>query len=139
LIKEKRLIMERNKKVELSTIIGKGSKINGTLFVEGGVRIDGKIEGKIESNGFVTIGLSGEAQADIKAKECLISGKVTGNINVSEGLELDRTANLTGDITAKVLKVHTGAVFNGSSKMGSSIKQPVKTPVNLNDTKAKPV
>jgi len=120
--------MERNKKVELSTIIGKGSKINGTLFVEGGVRIDGKVEGKIESNGFVTIGLSGEAQADIKAKECLISGKVVGNINVSEGLELDRTANLSGDVTAKILRVHTGAVFNGNSNMGNINKAKVATP-----------
>jgi len=120
--------MERNKRVELSTIIGKGSKIKGTLFVEGGVRIDGKIEGKIESNGFVTIGLSGEAQADIKAKECLISGKVVGNINVSEGLELDRTANLSGDIIAKILRVHTGAVFNGNSKMGNIVKPKIETP-----------
>jgi cytoskeletal protein CcmA (bactofilin family) len=116
--------MERNKKVELATIIGKGSRIKGTLFVEGGVRIDGRVEGKIESNGFVTIGLSGEAQADIKAKECLISGKVVGNINVTDGLELDRTANLTGDIVAKILRVHTGAVFNGNSKMGN-ISKPI--------------
>lgn len=118
--------MERNKKVELSTIIGKGSRIEGTLYVEGGVRIDGKIDGKIESNGFVTIGLSGEASADIKAKECLISGKVVGNINVKEGLELDRTANLTGDIVAKVLRVHTGAVFNGNSTMGETKKPEIK-------------
>jgi cytoskeletal protein CcmA (bactofilin family) len=116
--------MERNKKVELSTIIGKGSRIEGTLQVEGGVRIDGRIDGKIESNGFVTIGLSGQTNADIKAKECLISGKVVGNINVTEGLELDRTADLTGDIVAKILRVHTGAVFNGTSKMGE-IKKPL--------------
>ena len=131
--------MERNKKVELSTIIGKGSKIKGTLFVEGGVRIDGRIEGKIESNGFVTIGLSGEAQADIKAKECLISGKVTGNIDVSEGLELDRTADLTGDIVAKVLRVHTGAVFNGNSKMGGTPKPVIKETFQPDAGKAKPI
>jgi len=58
--------MARNRKVELSTIIGKGSKITGTLFVDGGVRVDGEIEGRIETNGFVTIGLSGTANADIK-------------------------------------------------------------------------
>ncbi len=114
--------MTRNRKVELSTIIGKGSKIKGTLFIDGGVRIDGTIEGNIESSGFITIGLSGVANADIKAKECLISGKAVGNIVVEEALELDKTANLQGDIIAKVLKIHTGAVFNGSSVMG---KHPV--------------
>ena len=116
--------MTRNRKVELSTIIGKGSKIKGTLFIDGGVRIDGTIEGNIESSGFITIGLSGVANADIKAKECLISGKVVGNIVVDEALELDKTANLQGDIIAKVLKIHTGAVFNGSSAMGKSPVSP---------------
>jgi len=114
--------MVRNRKVELSTIIGKGSKIKGTLFVDGGVRVDGEIEGRIESNGFVTIGLSGTANADVKAEECLISGKVVGNVTVSDGLELDSTANLTGNIIAKVIKIHTGAVFNGQSQMGSAVK-----------------
>jgi len=109
--------MARNRKVELSTIIGKGSKIKGNLFVDGGVRIDGEIEGKVESNGFVTIGVSGVANADIKAEECLVSGKVVGNITVSDGLELDSSANLSGNIVAKVIKIHTGAIFNGVSQM----------------------
>ncbi len=116
--------MNRNRKVELSTIIGKGSKVKGTLLVEGGVRIDGEVKGIIESNGFITIGLSGVANANIKANECLVSGKVVGNIVCEDALELDKTADLTGDIIAKVLKIHTGAVFNGNSSMKSEIKSP---------------
>ena len=116
--------MNRNRKVELSTIIGKGSKVKGTLLVEGGVRIDGEVKGIIESNGFVTIGLSGVANANIKANECLVSGKVVGNIVCEDALELDKTADLTGDIIAKILKIHTGALFNGNSSMKSEIKSP---------------
>ena len=133
--------MNRNRKVELSTIVGKGSKVKGTLFVEGGVRIDGKVEGIIESNGFVTIGLSGVANANIKAEECLVSGKVVGNIVCEDALEVDKTADLTGDIIAKVLKIHTGAVFNGNSSMKSEIKSssirkiiPVKNVEETKDT-----
>jgi cytoskeletal protein CcmA (bactofilin family) len=117
--------MARNRKVELTTIIGKGSKLTGNLFVDGGLRIDGEVEGKIESNGLVSIGISGIAKADIKAEECLISGKVAGNIEVNEGLEMEKTASLTGDIKARVIRVHTGAVFNGSSQMGNSVKKKV--------------
>jgi cytoskeletal protein CcmA (bactofilin family) len=111
--------MARNRKVELTTIIGNGSRIKGDLFVDGGVRIDGEMEGKVESTGFVTIGVSGVANADVKADECLVSGKVVGNITVSDGLELDSTANLSGNIVAKVIKIHTGAIFNGVSQMTS--------------------
>lgn len=124
--------MNRNRKVELSTIIGKGSKIKGTLYVEGGVRIDGEVEGTIESKGFVTIGLSGIANANIKADECLVLGKVVGNIVCEDALELDKTANLTGDIIAKVLKIHTGAVFNGNSSMKSESKTSSKSDITFN-------
>ena len=114
--------MNKNRKVELSTIIGKGSKIKGTIYVQGGVRVDGEVEGTIESDGFVTIGSSGVARADIKADECLISGKVVGNVTCKDAIELDRSARMNGDIVAKILKIHTGAVFNGSSSMSSDSK-----------------
>ena len=119
--------MTRNKSVELSTIIGEGSRLIGTLKVDGGLRVNGYVEGSIESNGFVTIGLKGEAKADIKAKECLVSGKVTGNVIVEEGLELDKTAVVEGDIIAKSVKIQTGAVFNGKSSMKSSKSPSVST------------
>lgn len=109
--------MTRNKKIELSTIIGSGTVIEGDLKVDGGVRVDGLVKGKIESNGFVTIGPSGEALADIKAKESLISGRVNGNIDVEEGLELDKTAQVQGNLSAKLLTIHAGAMFFGSSSM----------------------
>ena len=32
--------MNKNIRVELSTIIGKGSKIKGKLYVQGGVRVE---------------------------------------------------------------------------------------------------
>jgi len=129
--------MNKNRKVELSTIIGKGSKVKGTLFVQGGVRIDGEIEGTVESDGFVTIGASGVANADIKADECLISGKVTGNVICKDGIELDRSARMHGDIVAKVLKIHTGAIFNGSSSMTSGSSKITKRESPSQDAETK--
>lgn len=109
--------MKKNKTVELSTMIGKGSKFKGELYVDGGIRVDGEIEGKLEAKGFVAIGVSGKANADIIAQECLVSGKVKGDISVKEVLELDKTANVNGDVVAKTLMIHSGAKFNGTSTM----------------------
>ncbi|MBN1327305.1 MAG: polymer-forming cytoskeletal protein [Candidatus Cloacimonetes bacterium] len=113
--------MTRNRNVELATVIGKGTKITGTLKVEGGVRVDGEIDGELVSNGFVTIGATGVATANIKAQECMIAGKVIGNVTVEEALELDKTANLEGDLIAKVIKITAGALFNGNSTMGKKM------------------
>lgn len=110
--------MLKNRKVELSTIIGKGSTFKGNLQIRGGIRIDGIVEGTIETDGFVIIGTSGKAKADIKAKECLISGILEGNVTVSETLELDKTAWVTGDIVAKILTVTAGAMIVGTCQMG---------------------
>jgi cytoskeletal protein CcmA (bactofilin family) len=51
--------MARNRRVELSTIIGAGSEITGDLVLDGGVRIDGTIRGSIISTGIVAIGVTG--------------------------------------------------------------------------------
>jgi len=113
--------MIRNKKVELSTFIGKDCHIEGSVFACGGIKIDGEVDGKIESEGFVTIGDTGIVKSDIIAEECLVSGKVSGNIEVKNVLELEKTAILNGDIIAKILKIHSGAVFNGNCSMNAEL------------------
>jgi len=118
--------MVRNKKVELSTFIGKDCRVSGSIFVSGGIKVDGEVDGKIESEGFVTVGETGIAKSDIFAEECLISGKVNGNIEVKEVLELEKSAVLNGDITAKILKIHSGAIFNGNCSMASDSKKDKK-------------
>ena len=115
--------MIRNKKVELSTFIGKDCRVGGSIFVSGGLKVDGEVDGKIESEGFVTVGKTGVVKSDIFAEECLISGNVNGNIEVKEVLELEKSAVLNGDITAKILKIHSGAIFNGNCLMASDSKK----------------
>jgi cytoskeletal protein CcmA (bactofilin family) len=112
--------MARNRRVELSTIIGAGSEITGDLVLDGGVRIDGTIRGSIISTGIVAIGVTGVAEADITAQECHVAGRVTGKIVVQEGIELDKSAQVFGDIFAKIIKIHSGAVFQGSSSMSNT-------------------
>ncbi|OQX71951.1 MAG: hypothetical protein B6D62_00680 [Candidatus Cloacimonas sp. 4484_275] len=124
--------MIRNKKVELSTFIGRDCRIKGSVFARGGIKIDGEVDGKIESEGFVTIGDSGIVKSDIIAEECLVSGKVDGNIEVKDVLELEKTAVLNGDIIAKILKIHSGAVFNGNCSMNTDAdKNPEKDEILL--------
>lgn len=132
--------MEKNRKVELSTIIGKGSRIQGTLNIKGGIRIDGEIEGIIDTDGFVLIGASGLAKANIKAKECLIQGKVDGDIYVKDQLELERTAVVTGNIVSRTLRIHGGAKLNGRCTMSDNPKMPQEADLNKKpDAPAKPV
>ncbi|MCD4651611.1 MAG: polymer-forming cytoskeletal protein [Candidatus Cloacimonetes bacterium] len=109
--------MERNKKMELSTMIGKGSVVKGTLNIKGGIRIDGSAEGTVTTDGIILIGTSGYAKANIRCKECLISGNVVGDLYVDGLLELEKSAVIKGNIVARVLIIHSGAKLNGNCSM----------------------
>ena len=112
--------MEKNRKIELSTMIGKGSVVKGSLEIKGGIRVDGEVEGSIQCDGFILIGASGVARSELKAKECLVSGQVEGDIQVQDQLELEKSARIKGNITARILRIHAGAVLNGNCTMSDA-------------------
>lgn len=105
-------------KGELATIIGKGTKIDGTITIEGSTRIDGTVTGKLDSNDSVTIGPTGSVKtAEIKAKIIIVGGRVEGNLLADEKVELQSKCEVVGDITSKSLLVEHGALFHGNSNM----------------------
>jgi cytoskeletal protein CcmA (bactofilin family) len=111
----------RNKKNKgeagLDTIIGKGSIIEGTIQVQGGLRIDGKVKGKISSTESLTIGEGGVVEANLNTKVAVIGGNVIGNVIASEKIELQSKAKVEGEITTKNLLIEEGAVFHGNCNM----------------------
>lgn len=118
---------------KLDTIIGKGTKVEGTVTVEGSTRIDGALAGKLISNDIVTVGPTGEVKADIKAKAIIIGGKVFGNIEASEKIEIQARAEFRGDLIAKSLLIEHGAVFHGNSNMtGNSPQKNIVNPPGEN-------
>ncbi len=97
----------------------KGSKIIGTIITNDDIRIDGAIEGDIQSKGKVIIGQQGSIKGNIDCQNAEILGKTEGKINCKDLLTLRQTANIQGDITTQTLIVEAKAVFNGSCKMTS--------------------
>ncbi len=108
----------------LGTIIGKGTKIEGTINIEGATRIDGTVNGKLIANDIVTVGSTGVVKAEIRARSIVIGGRVEGNLIASEKVELQAKSELVGDITSKSLLVEHGAIFHGNSKMKDSAPAP---------------
>ena len=122
----------KNGENNLDTIIGEHTKFNGEIHSEGGVLIDGEVEGKIHCEGFLLIGEKANIKANIQSDEGIISGKVEGNITIEKKLELKSSAVINGDIIAKVLSMESGTQINGNC----SIKQ-VDTPKSTKKSKEK--
>ncbi len=101
----------------MNTLIGKDSVITGTIDVKGPLRIDGKVKGQVNSSDTVTVGASGDVEAELNCKVATISGKVSGNVVASEKVELQAKAEISGDLKTKSLVIEQGAIFCGSCNM----------------------
>ncbi len=97
----------------IHTLIGKASRLTGTLSSEHSVRIEGILEGKMNCQGVVYVSVGGKVEGDISASSAIISGDVHGNVSVSGVVELLPTGNITGNIRGKSLFIAPGAQYNG--------------------------
>src|SRR5581483_7986334 len=78
--------------------IGKAVLIKGELSGSEDLYLDGEVEGTIElDRNSVTVGPNARIRAHIHAREVIIHGKVDGNIQGTDRVELRRTAVLVGD------------------------------------------
>jgi cytoskeletal protein CcmA (bactofilin family) len=101
--------------------IGKSLVIKGEVTGSESLYIDGKVEGSISLPGNrVTVGRNGQVAANISAREIVVLGKVRGNINASDRVDIRSEGSLTGDVTAQRISIEDGAFFKG----GIDIKKP---------------
>jgi len=101
----------------VGTLIGQGTQLKGSITATGALRIDGEVEGDIVTSSEVVIGEGGVVKAQVKAGNATIGGTVTGNMEITERLELLASAKLFGDIKAGTLIIGEGAIFKGACEM----------------------
>jgi cytoskeletal protein CcmA (bactofilin family) len=98
--------------------IGKSISIKGDLTGNEDMVIEGKVEGKVDlPNNQLTVGANGTVRAEISAKAVVVVGRVAGNVNGSERVEIQGTGVVEGDVSAPRLVVAEGAVLNGAIQM----------------------
>ena len=108
------------------TIVGPSVKIQGDLNSEGNIRIEGSVNGKVQTTESVHVGDAALITADITAGNAIIAGHVQGNIKVGGSLILQSTARIHGDIACSVLRVEDGALFSGKCNMKGAVADKVK-------------
>src|SRR3954465_12435393 len=94
--------------------IGKSLIIKGEVTGSEALYIDGRVEGSINLAGNrVTIGRNGVVSANVVAREIVIIGKVRGNLNASDRVDIRNEGSLTGDVIAQRISIEDGAFFKG--------------------------
>ena len=118
-------MLNRNAKTENNqssalNMIGTGTIIKGDLSSDGDLRVDGKIEGNTASKSKIALGPSSEIIGNVSASSADISGKIDGDLEITETLFLRATDKINGNIKTSKILIESGASFNGNCYMTAS-------------------
>lgn len=103
--------------IEQATI-GRTVVIKGEISGNESLYIDGRIEGTLTFKDHrVTVGRNGVVQANISAREVVIMGKVTGNVECSDRVDIRSEGTLNGDVVSQRISVEDGAMLRGSVQL----------------------
>ncbi|MGH9660679.1 MAG: bactofilin family protein [Bryobacteraceae bacterium] len=98
-----------------AAMIGKSVTIKGQIISREDLVVDGEIEGSIELlDHRLTIGPNGKVSAGVRAREIVVLGSITGNVEAVDKIDIRKDAKLVGDIKTARIVIEDGAYFKGS-------------------------
>src|SRR6202021_1397368 len=101
--------------------IGKSVVVKGELSGSEDLYVDGQVEGSIALKGnSLTVGPNGQGKASVDAKGVVVQGKLDGNIQASDRVDLRKSAIVTGDISAQRISIEEGAYLKGKVEIHRS-------------------
>ncbi len=101
----------------MDSMLGSGSFCDGSLKVEGGLRIDGTVDGEVEVTGTLTVGREGVITGNVKVDTAIVAGRIRGTVRATSQLELQGGSRLEGDVFTRSLVIEEGVFFEGNCSM----------------------
>ena len=102
----------------IDSLIGASTRIEGHVFFQGGLRIDGHVQGNLiaatDQPSMLVISEHARIDGEIHVAHLVVNGEINGPVFASELLELQPKARLTGNVQYKALEMHHGAIVDGT-------------------------
>lgn len=99
--------------ISINTIIGAGSAVSGDVRANGFIRVDGDIDGNLDSTGNIIIGNKARINGNINALSTVVGGIVIGDIFAPNGIKLLSSSAVIGNIFTKNLEIEENVIFHG--------------------------
>ena len=133
---------KRYKTPKVTTVIGQGTEIVGDVTFRGGLHLDGKIVGNVQSetdvNSAITISDQGRVEGDIRVDSLVLNGTVAGDVYGAERVELAVAARVTGTVYYSTLTMAPGAEVNGQLVHSAEMPSTAKPKTNKHDQVSQP-
>lgn len=101
----------------VKNVLASEVEIKGNLKFTGELTFEGKLDGEIQTDGILALGDSAVINGNISAQSVVVRGKVNGNINAKEKIEIKAKAELFGDIRATKLVIEEGVTYVGKTEV----------------------
>lgn len=99
--------------ITINTMIGEGTKVDGDLKIVGLVRIDGDVNGNLETTGKIIIGEKARVKGNVTAQAAVIGGIVEGNVFAPEGVQLFGSSSVLGDVITQKIQMAENSIIHG--------------------------
>ena len=110
---------------QAETVIGPTTNFKGAVQNDGGLRVEGVLEGTVETGGNLIVGEEAKVIADIVAYNVSVAGSVKGNVKANR-VEILSTGRVWGDVTVKSFLVDEGGFISGEIIMeGAEFRPPI--------------
>ena len=99
---------------DVLTVLASGDSLHGHLKMKGNGQLLGTFSGEVECDGELLIGPDAKVSANIRTRNVVISGLVTGNVIAVGRLRITSSGRLEGDARIGALVVQEGGVHHGA-------------------------
>ncbi len=101
----------------IDSLIGAGTRIEGTVIFSGGLRVDGEVRGDVRAaegeSGTLVVSEQARIEGEIHVAHLVVNGTVVGPVHATELLELQPRSRVSGDVHYTSLEMHLGAIVEG--------------------------
>ena len=108
---------------DLSGFLDVGSHFEGELKFDHSFRVDGKVVGKVISDGDLVVGEKGEIDGEIRVGRLFVSGLVKGEVFAAQRLSIHPRGRVEGRVHARALIIEEGGILEGESSMMVSAQE----------------
>lgn len=113
-----------------TNIIGENSFFEGTIKINGSLRIDGRFEGSELNLEHITVGKTGCIKSNINVNSIVVEGVISGNIHANVRTMLLPTAKIAGNIFSPELIIQNGVMWAGICQISPESNTNIKNIVD---------
>jgi len=101
----------------IDTLLGKAARVQGDVDFQGGLHLDGRVQGAVRSDdardSSLSVSETGSIDGPVRVPNVVLNGVVRGDIHARERVVLGATARVEGNVYYGVIEMTLGAQIIG--------------------------